>query len=96
MSTSIPGSILGMNHYFALSNAKGSKVLLPIDCVLKVAPDISDHSFNSNLEDKHDVKHVIPNDTEFDCPICCVSIDIGKGVMLRRCCHHCCKYVYSC
>ena len=85
-----------MNHYFALNNAKGGKVFLPIDCVLKVASgvDASDHPCNSNLEeDKHDVKHVIPNDIEFDCPICCVPTEIGKGVKLRRCHHYCCKYV---
>ena len=31
----IPGSFVGMNHYFTLNNPRGSKVFLPIDWVLK-------------------------------------------------------------
>ena len=80
-----------MNDYFTLSNiTKGSKVFLPIDCVLKLATDTSDHPYNS---DDNDVKQLVPNDIEFDCPICSVSIEIGEGIRLR-CHHYCCKYVY--
>ena len=40
----IPGSFVGMNHYFTLNNPRGSKVFLPIDSVLKdesIAPTAS-------------------------------------------------------
>ena len=81
-----------MNHYFTLSNTNGGKVFLPIDCVLKVATDTSDHPYISKLKDDYDVKQLIPNDIEFDCPICLVPVEVGEGIKLRRCHHYCCKY----
>ena len=39
-------------------------------------------------------KQLIPNDVEFDCPICIVPIEVGEGVKLRECLHHCCKYIH--
>ena len=38
-------------------------------------------------------QNLVPNDVEFDCPICMVLIEVGEGVKLRECLHHCCKYV---
>ena len=93
MSKSIPGCIQGMKHYFTLSNTKSSQVFLPIDCVLKGATDTSDHPYNSKLKDKHNVRQLIPNDVEFDCPVCYYPLEVGEGVKLSRCRHHCCKYV---
>lgn len=90
MSTSIPGSIQGINDYFTIT--KGCKVFLPIDCVLKVVTGTSDRPYNS--KDEYDVKQLITNDIEFDCPICLVLIEVGKGVQLGRCHHYCCKYVF--
>ena len=97
MSTLIPGRIHGINHYFTARSTKGGKVFLPIDCVLKVATDtpsvvVSD-PHNSKLKVKHDVNDLIPNDEWFECPICFSLIEVGEGVKLRKCHHHCCKYV---
>ena len=41
-------------------------------------------------------KNLVPNEEEFECPICYVPIDVGQGVKLRECLHHCCKYVLPC
>jgi len=38
-------------------------------------------------------QNLVPNDVEFECPICMVPIEVGEGVKLRECLHHCCKYV---
>ena len=82
-----------MNHHFTLNNANGGKVFLPIDCVLKVATDTSDHPYSSKLKDEHGYKKLIPNGVEFVCPICFVPVEVGQGIKLRRCHHHYCKYV---
>ena len=38
-------------------------------------------------------KSLVPNDEEFDCPICFMPIEVGQGVKLRECLHNCCKFV---
>ena len=38
-------------------------------------------------------QNLVPNDVEFECPICIGEIEIGEGVKLRECLHYCCKYV---
>ena len=60
----------GMNHYFTVSNVKGSKVFLPFDSVLKdesnppaTTSGAPAHSFNTGLKDKHNVQNVDPEDT---------------------------------
>ena len=73
-------------------------MFLLIQCVLKVATDtpsvaVSDPK-NSKSRDKHDNKQLISNDEEFDCPVCYITVEVGEGVKLRNCLHHCCKYVY--
>lgn len=88
-----------MNNVFTLSNSRGGKVFLPIECVLKVATDtlnvvVSD-LHNSKLKEKQDNKLLIPNDEEFECPVCFIPIEVGDGVKLRNCFHYCCKYVYE-
>ena len=40
-------------------------------------------------------KQLIPNDEEFECPICMSPIEVGEGVKLRECLHNCCKYVHT-
>ena len=39
-------------------------------------------------------KNIVPNDEEFECPICFVPIEVGEGVKLRECLHNCCRLVY--
>ena len=39
-------------------------------------------------------KNLVPNEEQFECPICYIPIDAGQGVKLRECLHHCCKYEF--
>ena len=36
-------------------------------------------------------RDIVPNEEDFDCPICYLEIKAGEGVKLRECLHHCCK-----
>ena len=40
-------------------------------------------------------RQLVPNDEEFECPICFLPIKVGEGVKLRECLHHCCKYDHT-